>query len=106
AILLKSSYEQWLDLSECRPRHGMGDQKIAAEIVRHRQWLAPNTVAGPEPALEISRPAVVGMQRLEQNRAPPCRAWPMLSRRHQAFAHQQISHRARRRPHLIRVVHR
>jgi hypothetical protein len=47
--------EQWLDLSEGRPRHGMGDQKIPAEIVRHRQWLAPNTVAGPGPAFEISR---------------------------------------------------
>ena len=77
-------------------RHRLAAQKVAAVRIRQGQGLAPRPVAGPEPALEIDAPHVVGRsargkRRRARRHAP---AQPALHRQTLAIAPD----RARRRP--------
>ena len=51
------------------PRHRLAAQKIAAVRVRQGQRLAARPVAGPEPALEVDAPHVVGRRAGRKRRA-------------------------------------
>ena len=85
-------------------RHRLAAQKVAAVRIRQGQGLAPRPVAGPEPALEIDAPHVVGRsargkRRRARRHAP---AQPALHR--QTLAIEQGPDRARRRPANARIA--
>src|SRR3990167_1676305 len=78
-------------------------EQIAAEGVAYRQRIAPASIAGPEPALEVNAPGVVGRgnrdERLIHRQRPP----PTPPRLAQTLAPQNIGNGARRRPRHCRI---
>ena len=79
-------------------------QQITAEGVRHRQRIAARPIAGPEPALEIDAPRIVGRrhrrERAIYRQGPTPAAAPLA----QPLAPQDVRNRARRRPGRRRIV--
>ena len=85
------------------PGHRLAAQQVAAAGVAERQRVDPHAVAGPEPALEVDGPDVVGRVAGEERparRAPPPE--PALHR--QSLAIEQRPDRARRRPGPRRLL--
>ena len=84
-------------------RHDPAAQQKAAIGIAHRQGIAARPIAGPEPALEVDAPSVVGCR--SARTAPG-------SAEHGADAgaaspaprNQKIPHRARRRPRNLRMI--
>src|SRR3990167_7345865 len=79
-------------------------EQIAAEGVAYRQRIAPASIAGPEPALEVNAPGVVGRcnrdERLIHRQRPP----PTPTRLPPTLAPQNIGNGARRRPCHCRIL--
>ena len=72
AMLAQGEVHDRPDMVGIGARHRLAAQKVSAVRIRQGQGLAPRPVAGPEPALEIDAPHVVGTPRTRQT--APCAA--------------------------------
>src|SRR6185503_2149338 len=84
--------------------HSHHANDIAARLVLHRQGIAARPIAGPEPALEVDAPRVVGLPAVRQRPRARRNIPPTLAPLRQPRVNQQFPHRARRRPRNLRMI--
>jgi hypothetical protein len=98
AILAEGRREDGLDELFLRGAHDLAAQQEPTVDIADRQRIAAPPVPGPEPALEVRRPHVIGASRRSALRRGMRARPPGPARDGQARPLQQGANRARRRP--------
>src|SRR6516225_7352121 len=104
AMLLEGRLEDWPHILLVRSRHGLTAQQVTAVRVGQGERIAPPTVAGTKPTLEIGAPHVVGRahcrKRLRVGRTAP----PLARPAGHTLAPQPFPDRAGRRHRQLGMV--